>query len=396
MRVVFAHTDFRIYWPARLNALNSFLTVKGIEFWVVEIAGVGSPYSFAPESQNKPDFWHCIFPDKRMEEITAAAANKALIKKLDELQPDIVFSGAIAFPSGAASVRWAGENKKRCVVFDNARLEDVPRNKFINYIKSQVYSAVDAILCPAPSWNETFRYFGFTDEQIFHGLNVVDNSFWSELEYKYNPNLPDRYFLSIGRQIPKKNFLFLLKSYSEYLRVSKDPADLVLVGDGPRRSILEKFAKENDPDRIHLLPFSTQEDLRSIYRRSLCFILPSKHGETWGLVVNEAMASGLSVLVSKEVGCASTLVKDGINGFTFSPDDMDKLSGLMLRVEELTGEERNNMGQNSLEIIKNWGLDRFCAGTYEAIQYVSSNNKRKSSILSRVLIRLWKGRYRPV
>ena len=82
-------------------------------------------------------------------------------------------------------MRWTIENKKRCVVFDNARLEDVPRNKIINYIKKQIYSAVDAVLCPAPSWNETFRYFGFTDDQIFHGLNVVDNSFWSEEDNKF-------------------------------------------------------------------------------------------------------------------------------------------------------------------------------------------------------------------
>ena len=160
----------------------------------------------------------------------------------------------------------------------------------------------------------------------------------------FNPDLPDRYFLSVGRQILKKNFLFLLKSYRDYLRVSKDPADLVLVGDGPRRKVLEKYIKDNDPDKIHLLPFSSQEDLRSIYRRSLCFILPSRHGETWGLVVNEAMASGLPVLVSNQVGCASTLVKDGVNGFTFSPDDTDKLSDLMLRVERIAGRRTDQYG----------------------------------------------------
>ena len=85
MRVVFTHTDFRIYWPARLNALNTFLTGKGFEFFVVEIAGAGSPYNFAGENQDRPDFWHCLFPDKKMEEITSSMANKALIKKLDEL-----------------------------------------------------------------------------------------------------------------------------------------------------------------------------------------------------------------------------------------------------------------------------------------------------------------------
>ena len=69
MKIVFTHTDFRIYWPARLNALNTFLQNKGIDLEVIEIAGAGSPYNFAGTSNNNPSFWHCLFPDKRMEEI---------------------------------------------------------------------------------------------------------------------------------------------------------------------------------------------------------------------------------------------------------------------------------------------------------------------------------------
>jgi hypothetical protein len=180
LKIVFTHTDFRIYWPARLKKLHSYLAERNIEMRVVEISGKGSPYEFDSVSQNYPPYWLCIFPDKRMEDLSSSKANKALRKKLDEFQPDIVFSGAIAYPSGAAAVRWAKENRRKCVIFDNSRLEDVPRKWYINFIKKSIYSSVDAILCPSWAWDETFRFFGFSDRQIFYGLNVVDNEFWND------------------------------------------------------------------------------------------------------------------------------------------------------------------------------------------------------------------------
>lgn len=244
MKVVFAHTDFRIYWPARLKALNNFLHSKGIYFEVIEIAGAGSPYNFDGSSNNQPEFWHCLFRSKRMEDIPIHIANRTLRAKLDELKPDIVFSGAIAFPSGAAAVRWTSENKSKVIIFDNARLQDVPRPRRVDFIKRRIYACTDAVFCPSPAWNETLNYFGLTNQQIFYGLNVVDNTFWQNHEADKPAGFPEDYILTIGRQIPKKNFLFLLKAYLGYSKRVLKPKDLVLIGDGPKRQILKEFAKK--------------------------------------------------------------------------------------------------------------------------------------------------------
>lgn len=396
MKIVFTHTDFRIYWPARLKKLHSYLAERNIEMRVVEISGKGSPYEFDSVSQNYPPYWLCIFPDKRMEDLSSSKANKALRKKLDEFQPDIVFSGAIAYPSGAAAVRWAKENRRKCVIFDNSRLEDVPRKWYINFIKKSIYSSVDAILCPSWAWDETFRFFGFSDRQIFYGLNVVDNEFWNEKSTKASIPLPQKYFLSVGRQVQKKNFLLLLKSYHDYTRICQDPAELILVGNGSGRPVLEEFINKSGLKTVHLLSFSTQSDLKALYEKALCFILPSRHGETWGLVVNEAMASGLPVVVSEQVGCASTLVRDNYNGYTFSPDDTSHLKEIMNTISNMPEEKRGKMGINSFKTINRWGIEKLCSGVYEAIQFVSNEDFRRPHIVSSIIIRFWKGRYRPL
>jgi len=396
MKVVFIHTDFRIYWPARLETLYKFLEDKGIDLQVIEIAGAGSPYSFAVSNGTRPYYWHCLFPDMRMEEINSKRANYYLCNKLDEIRPDIVFCGAIAFPSGAAGVKWSVKNKKKCVVFDNARLQDVPRRWYINYLKKKIYSGSDAIFCPAPSWNKTFNYFGFTTDMIFYGLNAVDNSFWSDNKHPGN-ELNYNFFITAGRQIPKKNFRFLLESYRLYCADKTNPLHLVFVGDGPDHEILvSKMSDYDIKDKIHFYQYLSQDKLRTLFHRANWFILPSKFGETWGNVVNEAMASGLPVLVSDLAGCASTLVKEGVNGFTFSPDDVNGLAKLLSKVASMSKEERKMMGRKSLEIISEWGLERFCSGVYEAIKYVSGNNKKTTDLLGKIIISLWQGRYRPV
>lgn len=396
MKVVITHTDFRIYWPARLNALTAYLNKKSIELEIVEIAGAGSPYDFFGNSASHPANWHCLFPHKRMEDVLPSEANLALGKKLKDLQPDIVFSGAIAFPSGAAAVRYAIGQKKKVIIFDDARREDVPRSWIVDFIKKRIYSCFDAVLCPSEAWNSTFTYFGFKKTQIFYGLNVVDNSFWQNHNLTAYNNNNFSYILTIGRQIPKKNFLVLLNAYHLYISSTVNPKELILVGDGPEHESLVEFSKQNDLKTVTFLPFKSQDELKNIYQKADYFILPSRHGETWGLVVNEAMVSGLPVIVSDQVGCASTLVKDGVNGYTFSPNDVYELADLLIKMDELGAKERREMGERSKEIINDWGLDRFCQGAYDAIQFVSGSSVKKPSLVTRFILKIWKGRYRPV
>lgn len=396
MKIVFTHTDFRIYWPARLNALEEFLKLREIDLEIIEIAGKGSPYSFAKIGSEKPKYWHTLFPDQEMEKVKSATANLALRNMLDKIVPDIVFAGAIAFPSGAAAVRWAVENGKKAVIFDDARLKDTPRTGFVNYIKRIVYAGVDAILCPSPAFNDTYIYFGLENKQIFHSVAVVDNSFWQDSVAPESNIIKKSYFLTVSRQIPKKNLLYLLQAYHYYVKSASDPIDLILVGEGPERFKLENFVSEKHLDKVQFLPFLPQQELKRVYRNALCFILPSLYGETWGLTVNEAMASGLPVLVSNQAGCASTFVKDGVNGFTFSPDNKEELTGILIRMHNMPETELAQMKIKSQEIIAEWGLEKFCSGVYDAIKYVSSKPPKKVSLLTRLILKLWKGRYRPV
>jgi len=95
--------------------------------------------------------------------------------------------------------------------------------------------------------------------------------------------------------------------------------------------------------------FKQKEELPKYLAVSDVFVLPSV-SEGWGLVVNEAMAAGLPILISKKCGCSQELVEDGKNGFSFDPQDTNELLRLMLDIAD--GKyDLKVMGENSLRII---------------------------------------------
>ena len=394
MKLVALHTDFRIYWPARLNHLSKSLQKRGDELFVIEIAGKGSPYAFAESSNTSDMYWTCLFPEEELENISPAVAKKRVLLELDKIKPDAVLAGAFAFPSGAAAIDWSKKNNKSVIIFDDAKKENVPRSFIVNLIKRVFYYNIDAILCPSPDWNNTFNYWGFKNEAIFYGMDIVDNAFWKETqEEQLTIELPKRFFLCIGRQIPCKNFQMVIQAYQNVAHYTD--YHLVFIGNGEDRSSLESLVNDAFRSRIHFFSFQNQKTLRQIYHKASFFIL-SSISETWGLVVNEAMASGLPIIVSKQCGCASTLIQDSANGFVFDANNQSELESILVKVFSLSQNELQDMKKRSLNIIDNWDLDRFSQGAIDAMDYALNNKRKKLYFVSKYLLKKWTGRYNQI
>lgn len=406
LHVAVVHTDLRAYWPARLAALARALGRRNTKLSIVEIAGRGAPYDFGkgadgPEELNR----HVLFPEGDLRHLSPLAMARSVRRKLDELNPDIVMAGSVAFPSGAAAVRWARHRHRSVVVFDDARLQDVPRSGLVNYVKRRLYANVDAAFIPAESHRESYLRWGVPKERIFLGVDVIDSAWFAEkaralrrdLEgFRGDQHLPARFFLGVGRHIPQKNWPMCLAAYALYQqRVGKNAWGLVLIGDGPDRAGLAAVVAQQGIRNVHFPGAIYGEELIRFYVAAGALVLPSK-GETWGLVVNEAMVCGLPVLVSERCGCAETLVRDGVNGWRFSPDDPRGLAERMTQISSLSDPEYQRMTCASQEIVRPWGLERFVQGAEAAIAACRQVHRGFASPLDRLLISLWNGRFRPI
>ena len=98
-----------------------------------------------------------------------------------------------------------------------------------------------------------------------------------------------------------------------------------------RAEVEEAISRLSVEGSVHLVGAQSYGDVPAYYALAGAFVHASTT-EQWGLVVNEAMASGLPVLVSNRCGCAPDLVQEGVNGFTFDPCNVEELAQLMLKI----------------------------------------------------------------
>jgi len=166
------------------------------------------------------------------------------------------------------------------------------------------------------------------------------------------------------------------------------PWDLVLLGDGPLRpTLVAQLSTLNLHAHVHLPGFKQYDELPTYYGLASAFVHASTT-EQWGLVVNEAMASGLPVLVSNRCGCAQDLVHEGVNGFTFDPFNVEELASLMLNVSAFQPFRLSEFGCASREIISHWGTERFAEGLSKAVGAALSTSPPRIGSLDRLLVRL--------
>ena len=105
----------------------------------------------------------------------------------------------------------------------------------------------------------------------------------------------------------------------------------VFVGSGELEKVLRAEATALGV-RAHFAGFKNQSELPRYYAAADVLVLPSEN-ETWGLVVNEAMACGLPAIVSEAVGCAPDLIEPERTGFTFPVGDVERLAGCLSTLE---------------------------------------------------------------
>jgi 1,2-diacylglycerol 3-alpha-glucosyltransferase len=116
--------------------------------------------------------------------------------------------------------------------------------------------------------------------------------------------------------------------------------------------------------------------LSRYYAHAAAFVLPSL-SEPWGLVVNEAAACGLPLLVSSRAGCSGTLVPDpdGTTGGRFDPLDVEEMTTKLAWMAALDGEDRRAMGLRAAGVVSSWGPDRFARGAMEALEFARAAQK---------------------
>jgi 1,2-diacylglycerol 3-alpha-glucosyltransferase len=160
-----------------------------------------------------------------------------------------------------------------------------------------------------------------------------------------------------------------------------------LLGDGPLKSELNNLIALNGLQKhVHMPGFKQYHELPAFYALAKAFIHASTI-EQWGLVVNEAMASALPVLVSNRCGCAQDLVSEGVNGFAFNPYDTQQMAKIMFRISDPQF-PLADFGAASVRIVAEWSPARFASGLARAVEAAMTAPRYKMTAFDRLLLQL--------
>ena len=386
-KIIILNNDLRIFWKGRINYLHQFLASKDIELYALELFGKGSPYSFDSYTNDKT-WWSCLFPDNDSGELSKKLIAHAVFTALDKIKPDIVIASSIVFYAGALGMRWAKKNAKKFVMFDDAKPWQVKRNFLVQAIKNALIKQADALWLPSPDYNDAYRYMQKAGTDFFYGYNCIDNDLFKRAGIN---TLNHGNILCVARLVPIKNIENLLRAW-QLIEQRNSNYKLVIVGSGPEAENLLALAKTLELNRVDFAGSVNNNDIDSYYKTADVLVLPSL-SETWGLVVNEAMASGLPVLLSNKVNASESLLQEGINGFGFEPTDVNQMADTMLNYIGLKQKARQKMATASLNIIDNMSYAKMSEQLIAIIPKIMSKKFSAPRFIGSVLINNWYGRY---
>jgi glycosyltransferase involved in cell wall biosynthesis len=335
---------------------------------------------------------------------------------LEQATPDVVaVNGWNNFGSLVAANCCMDRGIPMVVMSESAR-QDEARTWWKEIIKRRIVDFYSAALVGGQRHVEYLVELGMPRERIFTGYDVVDNDYFAQraieirdshlrrsslrsrfggvggyggqaaFEIRKEYGLPEDYFLASARFIEKKNLPSLIRAYAEYREKWKGdtPWDLVLLGDGPLRETLNaQLSTLNLHSHVHFPGFKQYDELPVYYALANAFVHASTT-EQWGLVVNEAIASGLPVIVSDRCGCAPELVQD--NGFAFNPMDEHELASLLFKMAKLSDDERKRLGDASYRIAAKFSPERFGEGLECSARVAMELAARRFGVIDRALL----------
>jgi glycosyltransferase involved in cell wall biosynthesis len=389
------------YHHSRLRAAGQVLTVNAIE-----LSETDNCYAWDRIEGAEGFARTTLFAEARARTMQVADVTRAVSSALRAIRPGTVAINGWYSAEALSALAWCAETGTPAIMMSESTEWDGPRYPWREWIKRRIVGLCSAGLVGGKPHAAYLAKLGMPPGRIFPGYDVVDNDYFaagaaiarSQLaEARNRYHLPATYFLASARFVEKKNLPGLIEAYGRYRELASagrncPPASdglwhLVLLGDGPLKPVLlQRISALGLSACVHLPGFAQYPELPAYYGLAGAFIHASTT-EQWGLVVNEAMASNLPVLVSQRCGCAEDLVQEGVNGFTFDPFDVQAMAGLMHQLTE-SPDRLDAMGQASGRIIEGWGPERFGENLGRAVDAAMDSPPPRASRFDIALLRM--------
>ncbi len=329
IRIALVWAQFAAYHIDRCEAVAARLAGRA-EVLAVEVATTSSDYAWAPSGSIAGARKVTLFPGHSYEALSPFARFFALFRVLRHC--DWVMIGLSYAAPDVIALTWLLRLfGVKIVVFSESKADDRPRKVLIEWAKRMVVTCYHGAIVGAGRHIAYMRSLGFGRRPVLPGYDCVGiERIRAQAGGVLAPDglaFAARPFVFIGRFVDKKNLPGLIDGYAAYVSAAGlHPRRLVLAGSGAEEAeIRRRMAHGKVTHLVDFPGFLSAEEVSLLLARALALVLVSRE-EQWGLVVNEALALGIPVIVSQQVGSRDALVRDGINGFVVDSESVTQIA----------------------------------------------------------------------
>jgi 1,2-diacylglycerol 3-alpha-glucosyltransferase len=355
---------FGPYHIARINALANHFDVVGIE-----LSSTSKEYKWDKVEGNEIFKRVTLFNEIDSRDASIELLRGKIYECLEKNPVDALCINGWGDRGGLICLEWCVKRNVRTILMTEEVEATFKRTFVKEWPKKRLVDLFDSALVGGKPQARYLNKLGMPVDYIKEGYDIVDNNYYIAKTKEARENqqalreklaLPNNYFLTSNRFIPKKNLFRLLEAYKSYtIQRPIDIWKLILLGDGElKEELIEKIETLKLQKHVIMPGFLQYGTLPHYYALATVFI-HSSTSEQWGLVVNEAMASSLPVLVSDQCGCAENLVQDGVNGFVFNPFDVEDMAQKIIAITDLNSDQLSRFGLKSLEIVEQYNPTLF-------------------------------------
>lgn len=311
------------------RALAGRATVVGIE-----LASRSDSYAWEESGVSSEFAKVTLFPSANADRLTVAARAWAVVRAVRRHRIGWLFISGYEQPANFIVALCVPLFGCRCYVMLDSKFDDKPRRLAREILKRLLMLPYRGGFASGPRSAAYLRFLGFRRRPVALGYDTVSMERLRPLGVPPS-TWEERPFLAVARFVPKKNLSLALRAYRIFRdRAAGSVRRLRLCGGGALEAELRaEAAALGIAGNVDFLGFQPQAMVAAELSTALCLLLPSSE-EQWGLVVNEALAFGLPVLASTNVGACDLLIRSWGNGFVLDPEEPEAWAAAMLALAQ--------------------------------------------------------------
>lgn len=280
---------------------------------------------------------------------------------LDRLRPDVVVTTGF-IPTYLFAFAWAvAHGVPHVAMTDGTAQSEKSLSWLHRFVRRTVFARSKAFVGACEGSRDLFLQYGVPNSRIHTSPLCADNDHFSRPRSAAPVD-----FIFCGRFMESKRPLFAMEVAKEVAIRLGRRTSIDFVGSGALEPEMREYAGQiADRVDVRFRGYATQAELPSRYADARIFLFPTE-GDVWGVVANEACATGLPVIVSPHAGVAGELVLDGSNGYV---RDLDAAQWAEGAARLLTDEALyRRFSQSSRERVAEYTFDRAAHGLAVAIR----------------------------